>query len=159
MPAKFYAGLRALPLQVLTLGYFVPNTSAIDFAFNQQRFTGQPLVSSFFGIPGTNATCAPPIFQSEPRQLTPMQARLHCSWWWYRRSCHRHQVGRSQPQRGSDRSRRLLRARQLEFEHRAWLLNVLHWLSAHQLSTLGGLGYSHNRPAGQYRAPQMQIGS
>lgn len=29
---------------------------AVDFAFNQQHPTGQPLVSSFFGVPGTNAT-------------------------------------------------------------------------------------------------------
>ena len=32
------------------------SVSAIDFTFNQQQPTGQPLVSSFFGRPGTNAT-------------------------------------------------------------------------------------------------------
>jgi len=31
-------------------------TAALDFSFNQQISNGKPLVSSFFGIPGTNAT-------------------------------------------------------------------------------------------------------
>jgi choline dehydrogenase len=30
--------------------------SAIDFIFDEEYPTGQPLVSSFFGLPGTNAT-------------------------------------------------------------------------------------------------------
>lgn len=29
---------------------------ALDFQFNQQKPSGEPLVSSFFGVPGTNAT-------------------------------------------------------------------------------------------------------
>jgi len=35
---------------------FASAVSAINFAFNQQTPTGDPLVSSFFGVPGTNAT-------------------------------------------------------------------------------------------------------
>ena len=34
----------------------LPSSTAVDFAFNQQRPNGKPLVSSFFGIPGNNAT-------------------------------------------------------------------------------------------------------
>ena len=49
---------RCKPLYCLlyTCGFLATTASAVDFAFNQQIPTGQPLVSSFFGIPGTNAT-------------------------------------------------------------------------------------------------------
>lgn len=36
--------------------FLVLVVSAIDFSFNQQHPIGQPLASSFFGVPGTNAS-------------------------------------------------------------------------------------------------------
>ncbi|KAF2160803.1 GMC oxidoreductase [Zasmidium cellare ATCC 36951] len=47
----------SLALTILaTLDFLAQGALAIDFAFNQQSPNGQPLVSSFFGVPGTNAT-------------------------------------------------------------------------------------------------------
>ena len=37
-------------------GCLALSASAIDFTFNQERPIEQPLVSSFFGVPGKNAT-------------------------------------------------------------------------------------------------------
>lgn len=51
---KYSISLRQLLLSLCSTS--ISHVSAIDFAFNQQHPTGQPLVSSFFGLPGTNAT-------------------------------------------------------------------------------------------------------
>jgi len=52
------------PTMPLTLSHLLTSTfllltlsvSALDFTFNQQNPTGHPLISSSFGVPGTNAT-------------------------------------------------------------------------------------------------------
>lgn len=45
-----------LHLLLCACSLLAPTVSGIDFVFDQQKPTGQPLVSSFFGVPGTNAT-------------------------------------------------------------------------------------------------------
>lgn len=40
----------------LALAWLLTPAQAIDFSFNQPYPNGKPLVSSFFGVPGTNAT-------------------------------------------------------------------------------------------------------
>jgi len=48
--------MSTLQLLLSACTILAPTASAIDFVLNQQAPTGQPLVSSFFGVPGANAT-------------------------------------------------------------------------------------------------------
>ncbi|KAK3072499.1 hypothetical protein LTR53_006706 [Teratosphaeriaceae sp. CCFEE 6253] len=45
-----------LPWLLCLESLLVTSAAAIDFAFNQQKPNGKPLISSFFGVPGNNAT-------------------------------------------------------------------------------------------------------